>query len=48
MIDWEEVRRAHPRLKDFSEKTHVIIYPEFWLDLETLLDAIDEFAEDQF
>ena len=45
-INWIEVSQAVSRLKQFSKNTHVIIYPEFWSDLEIALDTIEKFTED--
>ena len=45
-INWVEVSHAVSRLKQFSENTHVIIYPEFWSDLDVVLDTIEKFTED--
>lgn len=45
-INWLELSDAVSRLKKFSKNTHVIIYPEFWSDLDTVLDSIEKFTED--
>ena len=45
-INWVELSDAVSRLKNFSENSHVIIYPEFWSDLDIVLDSIEKFTED--
>lgn len=45
-INWVELSDAVSRLKNFSKNSHVIIYPEFWSDLDLALDAIEKFTED--
>lgn len=45
-INWIGLSDAVSRLKKFSKNTHVIIYPEFWSDLDIVLDSIEKFTED--